>query len=203
MDRREQAEAFAAVNGMVTKVTTWNLYKASLAAGEEWAVRCDRIARKAGCEMMAQNKSHWSKKPGEIYGVKTFRNLVQGRDEEVVVKALSFLMGCEGWGQDAAYWDAGMFVPVLSALIERPHVFSVQGFRAAFEMFDIFAVVDADKQERRERIRKGLDYQPKSETLRAAILEWVDKSFPQRIGLPAAAKPGRKDVMDAIGALRL
>lgn len=201
MDSREQAEAFAAVNGMVTKVTTWNLYKASLAAGEEWAVRCDRMARRAGCEIMTSNKSHWSKKPGEIYGVKSFRNLVQSRDEDTVVNFLVFLKTCEGWGQDAAYWDSGMLIPVLAALIERPHLLSVKEFRNAFEEFDIFSVVDADKQERRERIRKGLDYAPKSETLRTAILEWIDRSFPQRIGLPDSRKPSRADMLAAIGTM--
>lgn len=201
MDGREQAEAFAAVNGMVTKITTWNLYKASLAAGEEWAVRCDRMARSAGCEIMTANKSHWSKKPGEIYGVKSFRNLVQGRDEETVVEALRFLRRCEGWGQDAAYWDTGLLIPVLAALIERKHVLAADRFQMAFEQFDIFSVIDADKQERRERIRKGLNYVPKSETLRAAILEWIDRSFPQRIGLPDQKKLSRTEMLTAIGTI--
>lgn len=37
MDPREQAASFAAINGLVTKVTIWNIYKAALAAGEAWA----------------------------------------------------------------------------------------------------------------------------------------------------------------------
>ena len=34
MSRDEQAAAFAAVNGLVTKVTLWNIYKAALVAAE-------------------------------------------------------------------------------------------------------------------------------------------------------------------------
>lgn len=201
MDLREQAEAFAAVNGMVTKVTTWNIYKASLTAGEEWAVRIDRIAKAAGCSVMLANKSHWSKKPGEIYGVQHFRQVAQGRDEKAVIAALAFLRRCEGWGQDPMYWDAGMLMPVLSALIERIYALEVSGFQNSFEEYDIFAVMDADQQERKDRIRKGLDYEPKKETLRAAVLTWIDKTFPQRMALPGP-KPGRAEMLAAVGAIK-
>lgn len=198
MDLREQAEAFAAVNGLVTKVTTWQLFKASLAAGEAWAMRISEIAEKGDCKVMSQNASHWVKKPGEIYGVKTFRAACTGRDDAHLSAALKFLRGCEGWKSDASYWDSGLFIPVLIALYERPRVLARPGFQSAFEEFDIFGWIDRDKQERRERIRKGLPYAPRSETLRAAMLEWIDKSFPERMAVPQS----RKDVMALIAQVK-
>ncbi|MBI1620099.1 ParB N-terminal domain-containing protein [Aquamicrobium zhengzhouense] len=48
MSLEEQAASFAAVNGLVTKVTLQQIFKAALTAGETWAIECDRICRDAG-----------------------------------------------------------------------------------------------------------------------------------------------------------
>lgn len=200
MDQREQAEAFAAVNGMVTKVTAWNLYRASLAAGEGWAVRCDRLARAAGCELMTNTTSSYAKKPGQIFGVTHFRKVTQGRDDAVVVSALKLLRSAEGWGDDAAYWEAGTLMPVLQALCERPHVLKLDAFKPALEQFDIWSVLEADKTERKRRIQMGLPYVPKSETLITTITTWIDKNFAQRMALPGP-KPSRRDMLDTIGRI--
>ncbi|MBX5082142.1 ParB N-terminal domain-containing protein [Rhizobium lentis] len=178
MNREEQAAAFAAVNGVVTKVTHWHLFKAALASGEEWATEAAAIAREAGCELMTNNASHWTKKPGHIYGVKAFRSLIAARPRESVIATLRFLMSCEGWRDDAAYWDAGLVMPVAAGLSKRASVFAHPGFRTAFEEFDIWELVDRDKKDRRGRIARGHSYQPKSETIPAAIIGWIDAKFP-------------------------
>lgn len=177
MNREEQAAAFAAVNGVVTKVTHWHLLKAALSSGQEWAVEAAAIAREGGCELMTSNTSHWMKKPGQIFGVKAFRALIAARPRESIVATLRFLMSCEGWKDDPAYWDAGMVMPVVMGLSERVPAFSRPGFRAAFEEFDIWDLLERDKKERRGRISRSLAYEPKSETLRAAIIAWIDAKF--------------------------
>jgi hypothetical protein len=178
MSREEQAAAFAAVNGMVTKVTNWHLFKAALSSGQDWAVEAAEIAREAGCELMTSNTSHWMKKPGQIFGIKGFRGLIATRPRASVVAALRFLMSCEGWKDDAVYWDAGLLLPVAAGLCERVSAFARPGFRSAFEEFDIWDLLERDKKDRRSRIARGMTYEPKSETIRSAVVGWIDANFP-------------------------
>ncbi|NKW09813.1 ParB N-terminal domain-containing protein [Ochrobactrum tritici] len=63
IDKKEQAASFAAVNGNVTKITTVNLLKAALAAGEQWALECKSVADAAGCKLMLSNGSSLTKNP--------------------------------------------------------------------------------------------------------------------------------------------
>src|SRR5690606_21829714 len=69
MDHAEQAASFAAVNGLVTKVSAGQVYKAALAAGTEWAVACHKAVTGAGCRLMTHNASGDAKKAGEVYAL--------------------------------------------------------------------------------------------------------------------------------------
>jgi hypothetical protein len=71
LDRAGQASAFSAINGSVTKVTPWNIYKAAMAAGEAWAVSAMRVCEAAGCKLMTNNATASTKQGGELYGVFT------------------------------------------------------------------------------------------------------------------------------------
>lgn len=180
MNSEEQAAAFAAVNGVVTKVTPGQIFKASLSSGESWAVELNAVAQEAGCELMLHNASHWTKKPGQIFGLKNFRDLVNTRSRAGIIAALRFLRRCEGWRDDAAYWDSTMLIPIVAALSQRATLLSDKAFQSAFEEFDIFDLLDQDKDDRKRRIARGLKYEAKSVTLPKAVLEWVDSQFPQR-----------------------
>lgn len=88
LDRAGQAAAFAAINGSVTKITPWHIYKAALAAGEGWAVKVRRVTEDAGCRLMTYNKSGKEKLGGELYGINTMRELVDKHGAGVVTLAL-------------------------------------------------------------------------------------------------------------------
>uniref|UniRef100_UPI0035AEA00F ParB N-terminal domain-containing protein n=1 Tax=Agrobacterium salinitolerans TaxID=1183413 RepID=UPI0035AEA00F len=201
MNKTEQAAAFAAVNGVVTAVTVWQLLKAALAAGEQWAVNAQAIAVDGGCRLMTSNGSTLSKLPGDIYGVKGFLSVIETRPREAIVTALKVLMKAEGYNDNREVWDSALLMPLLLALAERPPALANPGFVSALEKFDIWDLVDRDAAERRAALRLGRKHPPKSETLRAGILSWIDETFPARIALPPSEKLSRQEAMARIGAI--
>ena len=52
MTAREQASAFTWVNGQVLRINQHQVYRAALAAGEDWALRCRDAVEAAGCRLM-------------------------------------------------------------------------------------------------------------------------------------------------------
>lgn len=89
LDRAGQAASFAAINGSVTKITPFHVYKAALAAGEGWAVQARSVAVSAGCKLMTSNRSASDKSGGEIYGINTMREMIGRYGPDVVIAALA------------------------------------------------------------------------------------------------------------------
>ncbi len=89
IDRKAQAAAFAAINGDVTVMTVWALYKADLCAGSLWAVRANQVCRNAGCKLMTSNKSASFKMPGEIFAIRLIRDIVEQKKDHLLEPALS------------------------------------------------------------------------------------------------------------------
>jgi len=85
-----QARAFMGINGNVTAITPFHVLRASLAAGEPWAVEADRVIARAGCRLMVSNGSTTTKQPGEVYAVQWVRGLVE-REGAVSRPALATL----------------------------------------------------------------------------------------------------------------
>lgn len=84
----QEAEAFTWVNGTVTALTANQVFKAALAAFEPWAVQCDAVATRAGCRLMAYNKSHKDKRPGEIFCIGVVRKMVEAEQQPFLVAVL-------------------------------------------------------------------------------------------------------------------
>lgn len=181
MGQAEQAAAFAAVNGMVTRVTVWQVYKAALAAGEDWALKLDQVAREGGCRLMLDNASHWSKKPGQIYGVSTFRRLVEKYPANVLPPVLALILKTEGLGTEVECWDMGILAPLVAALVQRPHLLTMLNAHKRLEDFDLFALGETITARNRERIRRGLPYVKKSDQMESRIVEWLDSHLPHRV----------------------
>ncbi len=101
-----QADAFAAVNGRITRMSALNLYRAALAAGEGWAERCDAVVASAGCVLRTVNCSTKDKKPGEVFCVGLIRDLVVTRGHAEAVRAgLAALRAHDLRGRVALYSD--------------------------------------------------------------------------------------------------
>lgn len=186
MTREEQAAAFASVNGEVTKVTTWQIYKAAYAAGEPWALQAAGVASEAGCRLMTGNASSLTKKPREIYAVTGFRHLVERYKRHHLVAALAAIAQSESFGSEHELWDRKIVLPVLSAAAQRPRaVAHGEKFIAFLDMWPVWDEVERISTEVKRRLRLGLPYASKMEQLESALLEAIDKEFPERGLLPS------------------
>jgi len=117
MSPREQAQAFSWVNGNVTNVTPFQIFRAALAAHEAWAVKSDAAVSKAGCKLMTTNASTSNKKPGEVYCVGVVKRHVAEENAKYVTAALLSLRSCNDAGLPVMY-SAVVLRPWIGCLIE-------------------------------------------------------------------------------------
>lgn len=95
----EEAKAFAAINGNVTRLTNLQLFRASLAAGDEESRRLGAVIAKAGVSIAPYPKAALG--PGETMGLAAIRAALKIYGEEVLVAALRVLMNDGGAGVPA------------------------------------------------------------------------------------------------------
>lgn len=184
MGQADQAAAFAAVNGVVTKIMPWQILKAAIQAGEPWAVEAQAIAAEGGCKLMTSNKTSTAKKPGQIYCIRGFVDLCATLPRDNIIAALRMLKKSEGYNDCRDAWEAWALVPLIAGLAERPVALRQPGFCEALENFDFWAMADADALERRAATRAGNKHPSRGDTLRAGVTGWIDKTFPARVALP-------------------
>ncbi|MEO1110494.1 MAG: ParB N-terminal domain-containing protein [Pseudomonadota bacterium] len=189
MTHAQQAAAFAAVNGNVTQVTSFQVFKAALAAGEEWATHARDVAERGGCRLMTSNRSTKQKKGGEIYSIKMFRSIVEKYDDDDVISALSILTHTDGLCDIQDFWGASFLQPLLEALCQRREAMSRDGFSERFADMDLWLFNDEIEAENRERQRNGDNTLVAKVQLEFRILEWIDEQFPPRklLGAPSEA----------------
>lgn len=184
MSRAEQAASFAAVNGLVTKVTLWNIYKAALVAGETWAVACDDCVTTAGCRLMHQNATTALKQPGEIYAIGLIRRHVAAGHAAMVTATLKGMRGSE-FGKTAEAYSNEILKPLLAAVAERPWLVPVD-LAPFLDRFDIYAAIDRAEEFVRTKRRQGFADVSRFDVASVEIGEGLDKAFPQRVALPRA-----------------
>lgn len=184
MDHAEQAASFAAVNGLVTKVTPWQVFKAALAAGTPWAVACAKACSDAGCRLMTGNSPTDDKKAGEIYALALVRGHVGAGRADMLTFALAGLRRSEG-GAEPAVWSNELLKPLLAAIVERPWLKVQDADLAGFlDRFDIWAAIDRAEALARDRRRQGAVGVSRYDLAAAQIGEALDRTFPQRMALP-------------------
>lgn len=185
MDRQEQAASFATVNGAVTKVTLWNIFKAALTAGEAWAVACDKACTDAGCRLMTTNGTTDTKKAGEIYAIALIRGPVQAGHAASVTMALSGVRRSE-FGADSEAYSNEILKPLITAVCDRPWLAKAGIDLAPFmDNFDIWAALDRAADFAKRKRREGATGISRYDIATAEIGEGLDKAFPQRMALPS------------------
>lgn len=117
MERREQASSFSHVNGSVTAMSAFHVYKAALAAGEAWAEACQRAVAEGDCRLMVSNSSTMHKKPGEVFAVSLIRDLVAKDKCAEVSAALGALRDYDESGRVGLY-SAYILRPWLTCVAE-------------------------------------------------------------------------------------
>lgn len=186
MGLSEQAASFAAVNGLVTKVTLFQIFKAALTAGEDWAVECSQICSAANCRLMTSNSSADARKAGEIFAISLIRSYQAKGQGELVSYTLAALRNSEG-GQEAGIWANDILKSLIAAVVERPWLLQQRVDLARFlDRFDIYAAIDRAEDYARARRRQGAIGISRWDIAAAEIGEGLDKAFPQRIAAPKA-----------------
>lgn len=185
MSLEEQAASFAAVNGLVTKVTLWQIYKAALTAGEEWAVACSETCADANCRLMFNNAGTDDKKPGDIFPIALIRNHVAAGRRRLVTFALAALRRSE-FGSDATSYTNDVIRPLLDAVVDRPWLAEANADLAKFlDDFDIWKALDNAVDLIKQKRRQGVVGLSRWDIAAANIGEGLDRAFPQRMALPA------------------
>lgn len=165
MDLAEQAEAFSAVNGAVTAITIWNLFRAQLAAGDEKATALAEAAKAAGCQIALANASAKTKKPGTIYFISGAQKLFD-QHGDTFTKALRAIRGAGGFNDNADLWSGWTMQPLLEALCANASLLDHPDLTDAIESFDVYDVIDKAEEERRRRMRQGLSVLSNKDMLR-------------------------------------
>jgi len=88
IDFADQARAFAAVNGMVVKVHPLHIFHASIAAGNEDAVRLNDLVNSCGFKIMRTNTSSYAKKFGELYAITILKDIVSAFGDDILAATL-------------------------------------------------------------------------------------------------------------------
>jgi hypothetical protein len=118
IDAQEQARSFSWVNDQVTRISTFHIYKAALAAQDDWAIKSRDAVEAAGCRLMTSNSSTANKKVGEIYSIALVRQMVERGQDRTLTEGLKALRNYDVNGRVALY-SAVILRPWLSALLEN------------------------------------------------------------------------------------
>lgn len=188
MSLAEQAASFAAVNGLVTKVTLFQIYKAALTAGEPWAIECAKICEDAGCRLMTAHGSTDNKRAGEIYAISLIRSFHEKGLGALVTFALRGLRTSEG-GAEPAMWANDVLKALIGAVVERPWLAKQGVDLAAFlDRFDLYAAIDRAEDLARQKRRQGHIGISRWDIATVEVGEGLDRAFPQRMSAPAKAE---------------
>ncbi|CDX37225.1 conserved hypothetical protein [Mesorhizobium sp. SOD10] len=87
-DRAQQAAAYAAVNGNITKTTAQQLFYARLAAGDTHAKDLMDVCAAAGVEIVRRNMVSTKMKPGQTQAVGALSRCLQRYGRETLITAL-------------------------------------------------------------------------------------------------------------------
>lgn len=188
MSVAEQAASFAVVNGLVTKVTLFQIYKAALTAGEPWALACAQICKDAGCRLMTAHGSTDGKRAGEIYAIALIRSYQEKGLGDLVTFALRGLRKSEG-GAEPAMWANDVLKALIGAIVERPWLMKQGVDLAGFlDRFDLYAAIDRAEELARQKRRQGHIGISRWDIATVEVGEGLDKAFPQRMAAPEPAE---------------
>jgi hypothetical protein len=87
-DVAEQARAFKAINGAVTKMSSMAIHAAAVAAGEPRAMALDEACHTAGVTLLRSNRETSQQKPGQTHAVNACGVCLEKYGRDVLVTAL-------------------------------------------------------------------------------------------------------------------
>jgi hypothetical protein len=134
-ETREQAQAFASINGNVTKLHSLQIYHAALAGGDEKAAQVARVTAAAGVSICRYPLPAAKMERGQTIAPRLFFDLIKQHGEDIVVAALKGIV-------DAAAGNAGLLkghvIPAYcDVFARRPDLAGHSGLLDALDDFDL------------------------------------------------------------------
>jgi ParB-like nuclease domain len=147
----EQAAAFHAINGTVTKMTTLQLHAAAVAAGHPDALRLKDICGKIGVELLRHTPSAQDMKPGQTRCVDTISKCIRIFGEESVIAALGCITRTAN-RETAGILQATVIRALCDLIKQCPELIkSGEALFEAFDDIDIEEQLDASRTQRKAR----------------------------------------------------
>ncbi len=167
----EQARAFSAVNGDVTAITIFHLYKAALFAQDFWAVKSNEIVRAADCELLTYPVSSAHRKPRQLMQIGLVRDHVEADRCELFTAGLRAVAHCP-YGDHLEAYASAVLKPWLSALnaLEDWHELNLGAF---LEVVNLVKLADHVAAMRKKE--QGLRREPASAVYRRTLLAQMRK----------------------------
>lgn len=91
-DRARQARSFAAINGAVTRMNSYSVYRAARAAGDETVLKIDALCVSCGVTVLTAPRERSRLKPGDTIAVNTIRTAYDRHGPAILRKALLAIM---------------------------------------------------------------------------------------------------------------
>lgn len=121
LDTKGQASAFSWVNGQVTAITAFHIYKAGLAAGDPEAIAARDAVEAAGAKLMTYTASTNVKKPGQIYAIGLVRRWIKRGQGDLVTSGIRALARSQ-FSDERDYWSNAVLDPLFNAMNAVPEV---------------------------------------------------------------------------------
>lgn len=112
----EQSRAFSWVNSQTVRVTVFHVYKAALAAREDWAVRAEAAVSAAGCRLMTSNASTSAKQPRQVYNIGFIRRQIEAGQDEAVRLGLASIAAAPSQSERAVAYNDYLLRPWIVAV---------------------------------------------------------------------------------------
>lgn len=167
-----QARAFEAINGRKINVTRDQRYKAALAAGDEGALRVERLTRAAGIRMLTYTPSGATMKAGDCLAHSPIAKLCAAFPDGKAQFALLCLRAAAGDIAGRAAINTPFILATLQAFEDHPKWFGRGEVVSAFEEFD--PETEWSRAAQRVANTRGLTLR---DCLAASIIELVERAF--------------------------
>jgi hypothetical protein len=173
LPRAAQARAFSAVNGQITRLSLFHLYRAALEAGERWAVECRQVVEAAGCTLVTSNASTERKKPRQVYAIALIRDHVLVGRGDLVLRGLAVLAGDARTGVTPAAWAERLLRPWLATVAAFPELSEADLARFAAEADPLRVVRSAPRLAERAEFRGTPVSRIATESLSALLRNYI------------------------------
>jgi hypothetical protein len=88
MTVQQQAINFSAINRTAIKVSALQIYRAELAAGMDWAIKCRDAVADAGCTLLTYNPNATNRAPHTLTCVQLIRTMVKSGETAAITAGL-------------------------------------------------------------------------------------------------------------------